>query len=65
MEKYYKQMLKYFSKHPSFNSWTHFAGGLGAGFILTYPLAGTHPVRWGITFLALSLLAHAWASTKK
>lgn len=62
MEKYYKRMLKYFSKNPSYNSWIHFIAGLGAGFLLTYPLAGSHPVRWGLFALAVAVIGHLWAA---
>ncbi|OGG24351.1 hypothetical protein A3A79_04165 [Candidatus Gottesmanbacteria bacterium RIFCSPLOWO2_01_FULL_43_11b] len=64
MEKSYKRMLKYFSKNPSFSSWVHFLGGVGVGFILTYPLAGSHPVRWGVAFITVSILGHLWAATQ-
>ena len=58
-----KRMEKYFAKYPSFNSFMHFFGGIGVGFLLTYPLAGTHPVRWGVAFIAISALGHLWAAT--
>lgn len=63
MEKYYKRMMKYFSKNPHFNGLTHVLAGMGIGFLLAYPLAGAHPVRWGVAFLALGLLGHWWAAT--
>ncbi len=64
MEKSYKRMLKYFGKNPNFSSWVHFFGGVGVGFLLTYPLAGSHPVRWGVAFVAISILGHIWAATQ-
>lgn len=65
MQKYIKQATKYFSKYPTFNSMTHGLGGIGVGFLLTYPLAGAHPVRWGVAFLIFSALAHVWAATHR
>ncbi len=56
--------MKYFEKHPNTNSFIHVIGGIGIGFLLTYPLAGSHPVRWGIAFLVLSVLGHVWAATQ-
>lgn len=65
MEKYHTKMMKYFTKHQGFNSYVHFAGGLGVGFLLTYPIAREHPVRWGLAFVILSVLGHFYAATAK
>lgn len=61
MEKYYKRGKKYLGKYPDFNALIHILVGVGVGMLLTYPLAGTHPVRWGLLFLALGGLGHLWA----
>lgn len=65
MQKFYKKMLKYFGKNSSYNAYVHFLGGIGVGFLLAYPLAGIHPVRWGLLFLGLSLAGHIWAGYRK
>ena len=65
MEKIYAKMMKYFAKHQSFNSWVHFAGGIGVGFLLTYPVAGIHPVRWGVAFILIAVLGHIYAMSEK
>ena len=65
MQKFYKKMLKYFAKNSSYNSFVHFLGGLGVGFLLAYPIAGIHPVRWGLAFIGLSLAGHVWAGYRK
>lgn len=44
-----------------FNSTIHFIGGIGIGILLTYPLVGQHPVRWGISFIILAVLGHIYA----
>lgn len=62
MMKYHTKMLKYFSKNARFNSYVHFLGGIGVGFLLTYPLAQEHPVRWGVALLILSTLGHVYAA---
>lgn len=64
MDKYFKQSLKYFSKNPEFNAIVHALGGIGLGVLLANPLAGSHPVRWGIAFLLISLLGHLWTMKK-
>lgn len=63
MLKYYKQSVKYMARYPYFNALVHILAGMGIGFLLTYPLAGSHPVRWGVTFLVLSALGHLWSVT--
>lgn len=56
--------MKFFAKNPKFNSLVHLLAGMGIGFLLTYPVAGSHPVRWGVGFLALAVLGHVWAATR-
>ena len=51
-------MLKYYTKHPMYADTIHVLGGIGFGIILARPLAGEHPVRWGVAFLVLSLAGH-------
>ncbi len=57
--------MKYFDKHASFNSLTHISFGVGLGALLTYPVAGVHPVRFGLVFLILGILGYVWAATQK
>jgi len=54
--KMYRKALKYFSKRPLYNSVVHVIAGIGIGFLLTYSIAGIHPVRWGIAFIVIALL---------
>lgn len=56
---------KYFKNHPAFNAFVHVLGGIGIGILITYPLIGTHPVRWGIILLALSVLGHLYPTILK
>lgn len=55
-------MNKYFTKHPTYNAVVHLVAGIGIGMMLTFPVAGAHPVRWGMAFLAIALVGHllAW-----
>lgn len=57
-----KKIVKYMSKHPHYNAGVHWLGGVGLGFLLAYPVAREHPVRWGVAFLVLSLLGHLKAA---
>ncbi len=61
---YEKKATKYLSKYPKYNAIIHVLGGIGIGFLLAYPVAGSHPVRWGLIFLGLSLIGHLWAGQK-
>jgi hypothetical protein len=56
--KMYRKMLKYFSKRPFYSAVVHVIAGVGIGFLLTYSVAGTHPVRWGVALLVLAAVAH-------
>lgn len=57
--------MNYFGKHIEFNSVVHILIGIGIGALLTYPVAGIHPVRFGLVFLILGILGHVWAATHK
>lgn len=61
---YAQRSRKYLSKHPDFNAIIHMLGGVGIGFLLTYPVAGAHPVRYGAVFLILAVIGHWWAGRK-
>ena len=62
---YIKKLEKYFSKHIWYGNAVHLSIGIGVGILATYPLVGSHPLRWGIFFLALGLLGHLWAISIK
>jgi hypothetical protein len=64
MTKYCKATMKYFEKHAGFNGLTHISLGVGIGALLTYPVAGVHPVRFGLVFLILGIIGHVWAATQ-
>lgn len=61
MEKSLKKIRAYFGKHPDYNGIVHLFAGIGIGFLLTYPVAGAHPVRWGVAFIILAVLGHLYA----
>lgn len=60
-----KKLIQYFSKHPTFNATAHLLLGIGIGILITYPMAGSHPLRWGLSFIGLSALIHIYAYFKK
>ncbi len=65
MRKLYKQISQYFKNHIYYTSFVHVIAGIGIGMLLTYPLAGSHPVRWGLGFIALGILGHIYPLIKK
>lgn len=43
----------------------HVLLGVGLGILLTYPIVGAHPLRWGIGLLALGVIAYLYPSLAK
>lgn len=58
MEKYIRDIEKYFSKHVHYNAIVHAIGGIGIGILIARPFAGVHPMRWGVALLVVALLGH-------
>jgi hypothetical protein len=48
------------TKNPTYTATIHAIIGVGIGMLLTYPLAGIHPVRWALAFVAVGLLGHLY-----
>lgn len=66
MKKYRKanqKIMKYFEKHPTYNSAVHVVSGVGLGIMITYPFVGEHPVRWALAFVILGFVGHLYALT--
>ncbi len=59
--KYRHKAMKYLSNHIEYNSFVHMIGGVGIGILITYPLVGTHPIRWAVAMLLISILGHMYA----
>jgi len=57
----YKKATEYFKKHQAYNAVVHALGGIGVGVIIASPIAGEHPVRFGLIFLGICLLGHIYA----
>lgn len=55
-----KKAMTFMKKHPAYNASVHAIGGIGIGILIASPIAGIHPVRWGIAFLIVSLLGHIY-----
>lgn len=55
-----KQITGYFKTHPVYNSMIHLLIGLGIGALLTYPVFGSHPLRWGLVLVTIGLLGHLY-----
>lgn len=56
-----KKAMTFMKKHPAYTSSIHAIGGVGVGILIASPLAGVHPVRWGVALLIISLLGHIYA----
>lgn len=61
----YKKISQYFKAHIVYTSTIHVIAGIGIGMLLTYPLAGNHPVRWGMAFITIGILGHLYPLMKK
>lgn len=56
-----KKGLDFMKKHPAYNAMTHAVGGIGIGILIAHPIAGIHPIRFGVAFLIVSALGHIYA----
>ena len=55
-----KKAMAFMKKHPKYNAIIHALGGVGVGILIAYPIAGIHPVRFGVAFLLVSALGHLY-----
>ncbi len=55
-----KTIENYFKSHVTFNAAVHMLAGVGLGILVTYPLVGAHPMRWGWLFLGLGIAGHLY-----
>ena len=62
---FYKNMTKFFSKHPDQNAFVFLMLGVGIGFCLAYPVIGEHPLRWGGLFVLMGAVGLVWAGFQK
>ena len=60
MDKAIKKIKKYFTKHPDYNSIIHLIAGIGLGILITYPIVGSHPIRWAATLFVVAILGHLY-----
>ena len=65
MQKKYQKIRKYFKDHADYNAFVHMFAGIGIGILITYPLVGNHPVRWGLLFLIIAVLGHLYPLMNK
>ena len=56
-----KKGMAFLKKNPAYNATIHAIGGVGVGILIASPVAGEHPVRWGVALMAISLLGHLYA----
>lgn len=60
-----KRIEKYFVKHVYANSFAHIIAGVGIGALITNSFLNPHPVRYGITLIAVGLLFYVYAYFQK
>jgi hypothetical protein len=60
----YKNLLKYYSKHPLYALVVNLIIGIGLGILISRPI-GIHPVRYGVAFLVLGGIGKIYALTNK
>jgi len=56
-----KKGMSYFKKNPIFSAVVHSLAGIGVGILIASPIAGSHPVRWGLVFIVLAIIGHIYA----
>ena len=56
-----KKGMTFLKKNPAYNATIHAIGGVGIGILIASPVAGVHPIRFGVAFLVISILGHAYA----
>ena len=61
MSKSLKKAVKYMKDNPVYHASVHSIGGIGVGILVAGPLAGVHPVRWGVAFVVVAVLGHLYA----
>jgi F0F1-type ATP synthase assembly protein I len=60
----YKQLLKYYGKHPLYAIFVNVIIGIGLGILLSRPL-GVHPLRYGIALLLIGGAGKLYALLNK
>lgn len=65
MVKKYQKIVKYLKDHPNYNAFLHIFAGMAVGIMMTYPFAGTHPVRWAVALMGVAALGHLYPLFKK
>lgn len=60
-----ERLLKFFKAHPRYNATAHLLIGVGLGILMTHEMADPHPLRWGLSFLALGTVVHLYPVLQK
>ena len=55
---WYEKSIKYFAKHPMYNSIVHISGGIAIGILVARPFDGGHPLQLALIFGGISLAGH-------
>jgi hypothetical protein len=49
-----KKIKKYLEKHPYYMALVAGVAGVGVGYLTAYPIAASHPIRWGVAMLLVA-----------
>ncbi len=58
MNLYIERTMKYFSKHPFYNSIVHLSGGIAVGVLVARPFDGGHPLQLALIFGGIAIVGH-------
>lgn len=58
---FFKRMKKYYAKPHLIADMLLAVIGIGIGIAVSRPVAGEHPIRWGVTCIAIAALGLVWA----
>lgn len=63
--KSFKKLEKYYTRHVWYAKAVYVLTGVGLGVLITYPLIGEHPLRWGTLLLVLGLFGSLYPLLEK
>lgn len=60
-----KKINAYFKQHVYYSATINFVTGMGVGILVTYPIVGSHPLRFGAAFLTIGVLGYLYPLVSK
>jgi len=53
-----KKAITYYKNHPIYNALVHLLAGIAIGVLITYPIVGSHPLRWSLILLLVVIAGY-------